>query len=81
MGTIQKWFVHHVEYTLAMTRQNLDRTSKFQALALSVRDRLVERWKVRVTDTDTDTDTDMCPGSVSVSLSRIYVRICATGTP
>ncbi len=43
--TIEKNFVHHVEYTLAQTRQNLDKTSTFQALALSVRDRLVERWK------------------------------------
>jgi hypothetical protein len=40
--------VYHVEYTLAQTRQNLDRTSTFQALALSVRDRLVERWKARL---------------------------------
>jgi hypothetical protein len=46
--SIQKYFVHHVEYTLAQTRQNLDKTSTFQALALSVRDRLVERWKVRL---------------------------------
>ena len=45
MQSIERFFVHHVEYTLAQTRQNLDRTSRFQALALSVKDRLVERWK------------------------------------
>lgn len=45
MQSIERYFVHHVEYTLAQTRQNLDRTSRFQALSLSVKDRLVERWK------------------------------------
>eukprot|EP00276_Gloeochaete_wittrockiana_P015218 CAMPEP_0184345338 /NCGR_PEP_ID=MMETSP1089-20130417/13772_1 /TAXON_ID=38269 ORGANISM="Gloeochaete wittrockiana, Strain SAG46.84" /NCGR_SAMPLE_ID=MMETSP1089 /ASSEMBLY_ACC=CAM_ASM_000445 /LENGTH=912 /DNA_ID=CAMNT_0026675613 /DNA_START=14 /DNA_END=2752 /DNA_ORIENTATION=+ len=43
--SIEKFFVHHVEYTLAQSRQNLTPIWEFQALALSVRDRLVERWK------------------------------------
>lgn len=43
--SIQKFFVHHVEYTLAQTRSNLTPVWSFQALALSIRDRLIERWK------------------------------------
>jgi len=43
--SIQKYFVHHVEYTLARGYGNLTPFGAFQALAYSVRDRLIERWK------------------------------------
>jgi len=43
--SIQSSFVHHVEYTLAMTRSSMNQFGAFQALAFSVRDRLIERWK------------------------------------
>mmetsp|Transcript_11767 Transcript_11767/g.47517 ORF Transcript_11767/g.47517 Transcript_11767/m.47517 type:complete len:927 (-) Transcript_11767:43-2823(-) len=43
--SIQKDYVHHVEYTLAQTRNNLTPVWSFQAAALTVRDRLIERWK------------------------------------
>jgi len=43
--SIEKFFVHHVEYTLARDRFNLTPFSAFQALAYSARDRLTERWK------------------------------------
>jgi len=43
--SIEKFFVHHVEYTLAMGRGNLNHFNAFRALALSVRDRVIERWK------------------------------------
>jgi len=43
--SIEKFFVHHVEYTLAKGRGNLSQVGAYRALALSVRDRLIERWK------------------------------------
>merc|ERR1712137_130360 len=43
--SIERNFVRHVEYSLAQTRQNLTPKWNFQACALSVRDRLLERWK------------------------------------
>lgn len=43
--SIQKFFVHHVEYTLARGRGNLNNFGAFQALSYSVRDRLIERFK------------------------------------
>jgi starch phosphorylase len=43
--SIQTNFVRHVEYTLALTRTTLTPASSYQALALCVRDRLIERWK------------------------------------
>jgi len=42
---IEKQFVQHVEYSLAQTRMNLTPRWSFQAVALSVRDRLLEHWK------------------------------------
>jgi starch phosphorylase len=45
--SIQKFYVHHAEYSLAQTRASLERNKhqRFLALAYSVRDRLIERWK------------------------------------
>lgn len=43
--SIQTNFVRHVEYTLSLTRTTLSPASSYQALALCVRDRLIERWK------------------------------------
>lgn len=43
-GTIQRSIVTHVEYTLARTRFNFDKSSCFKATALSIRDRLIESW-------------------------------------
>lgn len=43
--SIEKFFVHHVEYSLARGRGNLTNWGSYRALALSVRDRLIERWK------------------------------------
>jgi len=43
--SIERFFVHHVEYTLAQGRGNLTNFNAFRALALSVRDRVIERWK------------------------------------
>jgi len=43
--SIEKFFVHHVEYTLARGRGNLTPFGASRALALSIRDRLIERWK------------------------------------
>eukprot|EP01117_Protostelium_nocturnum_P002641 TRINITY_DN1342_c0_g1_i3.p1 TRINITY_DN1342_c0_g1~~TRINITY_DN1342_c0_g1_i3.p1 ORF type:complete len:321 (+),score=81.27 TRINITY_DN1342_c0_g1_i3:128-964(+) len=43
--SIEKFFVQHVEYTLARGRGNLNMSGAYHALAMSVRDRLVERWK------------------------------------
>lgn len=43
--SIEKYFVHHVEYTLARGKGNLTNVGAFQALSLSVRDRLIERFK------------------------------------
>eukprot|EP01114_Cavostelium_apophysatum_P003579 TRINITY_DN1354_c0_g1_i2.p1 TRINITY_DN1354_c0_g1~~TRINITY_DN1354_c0_g1_i2.p1 ORF type:complete len:919 (+),score=264.06 TRINITY_DN1354_c0_g1_i2:132-2888(+) len=43
--SIEKFFVHHVEYTLARGRGNLTKVGAFQALAMSIRDRLIERFK------------------------------------
>ncbi|CAG9318472.1 unnamed protein product [Blepharisma stoltei] len=42
--TIQKSIVNHVEYTLARTRFNFDKNTCFRAVALSVKDRLIESW-------------------------------------
>jgi starch phosphorylase len=44
VGTIQKSIVSHVEYTLARTRFNFDKSSCYLATALSIRDRLIESW-------------------------------------
>jgi starch phosphorylase len=38
-------FIHHVELSLARYRGNCNDQTAFHALALSVRDRLLERWK------------------------------------
>lgn len=48
--SIQRHFVQHAEFSLALTRSltKSNNAASFQALALSLRDRLVERWK----DTD-----------------------------
>lgn len=48
--SLQKLFVHHAEYSLSQTHQSIKNNAKiaFSALALSVRDHLIERWK----DTD-----------------------------
>jgi starch phosphorylase len=43
--SMEKFFVHHVEYSLARGRGNINNFGAYQALALSVRDRLIERWK------------------------------------
>jgi len=43
--SIEKFFVHHVEYTLARYRGNINSMGAYRALAMSVRDRLIERWK------------------------------------
>jgi len=43
--SIEKFFVHHVEYSLARGRGNLTKFGASRALALSVRDRLIERYK------------------------------------
>ena len=42
--SIQRQIVNHVEYTLARTRFNFDNYGAYQAVAYSVRDRLVESW-------------------------------------
>jgi starch phosphorylase len=49
-SSIQRHFVQHAEFSLAQTRHTIQSqpVSSFQALALSLRDRLIERWK----DTD-----------------------------
>jgi len=43
--SIEKFFVHHVEYSLARGRGNLTKFGAARALSLSVRDRLIERYK------------------------------------
>ena len=45
MKSIEKDFVRHAEYTLALTRNNITNSTAFKATSLSVRDRLIERWK------------------------------------
>ncbi|QDZ23274.1 starch phosphorylase [Chloropicon primus] len=42
--SLQKSIVQHVEYTLARRRYKRDKCSFYQATAISVRDRLIERW-------------------------------------
>lgn len=42
--SLQKSIVQHVEYTLARRRYKRDKGSFYQATAVSVRDRLIERW-------------------------------------
>jgi len=44
VSSIQKQFVDHIEYSLAKTRFNFDIKSAYRAIALSVRDRLIESW-------------------------------------
>lgn len=44
VNTIQTTMVNHIEYTLARTRFNFDKTACYKAAALSVRDRLIEAW-------------------------------------
>ena len=43
--SIERSFVRHAEYTLAQVRTSLTQQGAYQALSLSVRDRLIERWK------------------------------------
>ncbi|KAJ0927645.1 putative glycogen phosphorylase [Helianthus annuus] len=43
-GSLQKDILHHVEYTVARSRFSFDDFEAYQALAHSVRDRLIERW-------------------------------------
>ncbi|XP_021902336.1 LOW QUALITY PROTEIN: glycogen phosphorylase 1-like [Carica papaya] len=42
--SLQKDILHHVEYTVARSRFSFDDFEAYQALAHSVRDRLIERW-------------------------------------
>ncbi|KAL8192111.1 hypothetical protein R6Q57_028060 [Mikania cordata] len=42
--SLQKDILHHVEYTVARSRFSFDDFEAYQALSLSVRDRLIERW-------------------------------------
>ncbi|WJX26678.1 glycogen phosphorylase [Trifolium repens] len=42
--SLQKDILHHVEYTMARSRFSFDDYEAYQALAHSVRDRLIERW-------------------------------------
>lgn len=42
--TIQTNLVNHLEYTLARTRFNFDKSACYKACALTVRDRLIESW-------------------------------------
>ncbi|KAI8925852.1 glycosyl transferase [Entophlyctis helioformis] len=42
--TIQRSFVNHVTKTLARSAYNMDDFAAYQAMALSVRDRLIDRW-------------------------------------
>lgn len=44
VNTIETTMVNHIEYTLARTRFNFDKTACYKAAALSVRDRLIESW-------------------------------------
>jgi starch phosphorylase len=44
VSSIQKYVVNHLEYSLARTRYNFDRSGAYHATALSVRDRLIEAW-------------------------------------
>lgn len=44
VSSIQKYIVNHLEYSLARTRYNFDRSGAYYATALSVRDRLIEAW-------------------------------------
>lgn len=43
--SIERFFVRHAEYSLAQVRTSLTQQGAYQALSLSVRDRLIERWK------------------------------------
>lgn len=43
--SIERSFVRHAEYSLAQVRTSLTQQGAYQALSLSVRDRLIERWK------------------------------------
>ncbi|QHO14799.1 Glycogen phosphorylase [Arachis hypogaea] len=42
--SLQKDILHHVEYTVARSRFSFDDFEAYQALAHTVRDRLIERW-------------------------------------
>ncbi|XP_022720993.1 glycogen phosphorylase 1-like isoform X2 [Durio zibethinus] len=44
----QKDILHHVEYAVAQSRFSFDDFETYQALAHSVRDRLLERWHGRI---------------------------------
>jgi starch phosphorylase len=44
INSIQKSIVNHIEYTLARTRFDLDKSIIYQGTSLSVRDRLLEAW-------------------------------------
>eukprot|EP00792_Barthelona_sp_PAP020_P014143 TRINITY_DN9791_c0_g1_i1.p1 TRINITY_DN9791_c0_g1~~TRINITY_DN9791_c0_g1_i1.p1 ORF type:complete len:1091 (-),score=267.84 TRINITY_DN9791_c0_g1_i1:206-3439(-) len=41
---IQKQIVHHLEFTLARNRINIDCDAMYMATALSIRDRMIELW-------------------------------------
>ncbi len=43
--SLESSFVRHVELSLARRRENCDSQAAFHALAMSVRDHLLERWK------------------------------------
>ncbi len=43
--SLEASFVRHVELSLARRRENCDSQAAFHALAMSVRDQLLERWK------------------------------------
>jgi len=42
--SIQESIVHHVEYTLARSRIRFNYNEAYQAVAYSLRDRLIESW-------------------------------------
>lgn len=42
--SVQEAVVHHVEYSIGRTRYRFDSFEAYQAVALSVRDRLIESW-------------------------------------
>jgi len=68
--SIEESFVRHVEYSLAQTRTNLTPYWSFKACALSVRDRLLERWK----DTQTYFHEKDCKRVAYLSLEFLIGR-------
>jgi len=67
---IEESVVRHVEYTLAQTRPNLTPYWYFKACSLSVRDRLLERWK----DTQTHFFEKDCKRVAYLSLEFLIGR-------